>query len=130
MTPISFRIHVYSCCPLQAASLEDYTRSCLGSITIKGLGTSKISLIHALQTAFGSYNEQRSMDSALLRSGEYGLPRFYSTIVAPVLDTEDNSHANYSYHFDILQACCIALTKKLDNDSKVHYIHAILTDDD
>jgi hypothetical protein len=59
------------------------------------------------------------MTGFALLSGDYGLPRFYSQIVAPILDCEDHTHQNYHYHFDVMQECCTALAKKLDNNSKV-----------
>jgi hypothetical protein len=104
---------------LKVATVEDWQATCLGSVRIHGLDTLRIGLIHTLQTAFGSAIEQRSMIGSALLSGEYGLPRFYSKIVAPILDHEDHTHQNYGYHFLVMQECCIALAKKLDNDSKV-----------
>ncbi|KIM85867.1 hypothetical protein PILCRDRAFT_86634 [Piloderma croceum F 1598] len=59
------------------------------------------------------------MTGFALLSGDYGLPCFYSQIVAPILDCKDHTHQNYHYHFDVMQECCTALAKKLDNDSKI-----------
>ena len=73
----------------------------------------------ALQFAFGSSDDQKHMDIELLCSGEYGLPRFYDTIVAPVLDQEDRSSEHYDGHIEVLRACCTVLAMKMRNFSKV-----------
>ena len=59
------------------------------------------------------------MNIDLLCSGEYGLPRFYDTIVAPDLDREDMSSDHYYGHIEVLRACCNALAMKMRNFSKV-----------
>jgi hypothetical protein len=101
------------------ATNRDWDNTRLGSIRIQGLATSKGGLTDAFGVAFGSVIEQKRLNKFALSSGEYGLPKFYKTIVAPVLDVEDHTSLNYAYHFDIMQSMCILLTKKLDNDAKV-----------
>jgi hypothetical protein len=90
-----------------------------GLASIDVIVTDQQRLHDALRSAFGSSNDQKHMNIELLCSGEYGLPRFYDTIVAPVLDREDRSSENYDGHIEVLRACCNALAMKMRNFSKV-----------
>lgn len=56
----------------------------------------------ALRFAFRSSHNQKHMNIELLRSGEYGVPRFHDTIVAPILDQEDRSSEHYDRHIEVL----------------------------
>jgi hypothetical protein len=91
----------------------------LGLAAIDVSITDQQHLDDVLQFAFGSSNDQKHMNIELLLSGEYGLPCFYDTIVALILDQEDRSSEHYDGHIEILQACCNALAMKMRNFLKV-----------
>jgi hypothetical protein len=78
-------------------------------------------LIAALTKAFGSNNESKNMQIDLMNTGEYSLPQFYETIVAPVLDEQVQSSANYTECIQILKVYCITMTCKMCNYSKVSF---------
>lgn len=82
------------------------------------LSSSYTDMERALERAFGSHDNHLEM-TKLIMSGYYGLMHFYEMLVIPTLDTADYNDPNYEELLSTLKTCCVALTLKLRNISKV-----------
>jgi len=97
---------------LQIAKADDWENTTLGKCRVLNIAT--IELIVDLQTAFGSAGGDSTDDiTRFMLSGEFGLPRFFSNIVAPILDEMALDDEHYRSHIASVRTICETLTKKM-----------------
>ena len=62
-----------------------------------------------------------SLTHSALKSGAFNVKGVLSNIVWPFLDKIDNQHLNYGQVQQILEVCCLELSKKLNLYCKVSH---------